>query len=418
MVDETDKKGYYAGILFLIWPLLSLITAFKNYKSSWGKNILWAFVAFYGLSFAIGAGNSNSDFTRYIANIEYLHSVNLTLEGAWNYYLQSGEIDFVRIIIDLIISRFTDSQPLITLVFATIYGYFFSRNMWFVLERLEGKLQLITILLYICFFLVIPIWNMNGWRMFTAAHIFIYGLLLYLYEDNKKGILISTSTIIVHFSFIVPVGVLLCYLIFGTRLVVYFCFFVGTFFLSEINIEVFNSAIENYAPEIIQERTASYRSESLVESYRAAGNDNRNWYAIWYGKFLKWSVMGFLVVLFFKGRKLISEYKSWLSLASFTFLYYGVANLFSSIPSGGRYTSIANILALALIIFYIQNREQERVMKRFIILAFPALLLYALVQFRIGLYSISATSVLGNPLVSLFTAGKNISLEDFIRLFI
>lgn len=418
MKKSNDKNGFYATFMFMVWPLLSVVSAFKNYQSSWGKNILWAFVAFYGFSFAIGAENKGSDIVRYIAEVEYLHSIDMTMTDAFQYFLDSGEVDFIKTFLALILSRVTGDQTVVTLVYGIIFGFFFSRNIWYVLERLKGTIKPITILLLVCFFLVIPIWNMNGFRMWTAAHIFIYGLLPFIFENKKSGLLIASLSIIMHFSFIVPVAILYTYILFGNRMTIYFAFFLATFFISEINIEVFNNLVENYAPEIIQERSSSYRTEDQVEAYREGAQQSKAWYAMWYGRALNWSVTGFLVVLFLKGRDFFPKNRRWLRLFSYTLLFYGIANLFSSIPSGGRFVSIANMTALALIILYIQNQDQEVVMERFAWAASPALLLYIIVAFRTGLYSMSATAILGNPVIALFLTGEYISLNDVIKMIL
>ena len=412
----NDNSYFYAMVLFVIWPFLAAISAFKNYKKSWAKNIFWAFCAFYGFAFAIGAENAGSDIVRYISEIRKLHGEPMTFSAVIGYFLQSGEVDVLDTFISVILSRFTDNQSVITLVYGIVFGFFLSRNMWYVLERLEGKIKPITIFLFVCFFLVIPIWEMNGFRMWTAAHVFIYGLLPYLFEGNKKGILISVSAILVHFSFIIPVGILLGYLLLGNRLVIYFALFVATFFISEINLEAFNNLVENYAPEVIQERSSSYRTEANVEEHRTKAGQGQVWYAQWYGRALKWSVMGFLVLLFFTGRPFFKKNKRYLNLFSFVLLFYGMANLFSSLPSGGRFISIANLGALALIILYIQNRTQEVAMKRFIIAAAPALLLFIVVAVRTGLYSMSATAILGNPIIAMFFVGEHISLNDVMKM--
>jgi hypothetical protein len=72
MESLKEKTGYYAVILFLIWPFLAVASAFKNYSSGWGKNILWAFVAFYGFAFAIGAESAESDINRYVQEVELI----------------------------------------------------------------------------------------------------------------------------------------------------------------------------------------------------------------------------------------------------------------------------------------------------------------------------------------------------------
>ncbi|MDR8390246.1 EpsG family protein [Aliifodinibius sp. S!AR15-10] len=415
MENVSEKSGYYAALLFLVWPVLALASAFTNYRGSWGKNILWAFVAFYGMVFAIGAESQESDIVGYVTEVKHLHSVELSMNEAFNYYRESGEIDIFRTLIALVVSRVSSSQTLLTLVYGLIFGFFFSRNIWFVLERLKGKVQPITLLLLACFFLVVPFWFMNGFRFWTATHIFIYGLLPYLFEGKKSGAIVASLAILMHFAFIVPVGILYGYMFLGDRLVLYFCFFIATFFISQINLSVFNNIIENYAPKIVQERTSGYRSEEAVEEHREGGGKQTVWYVNYYLRAIDWSVRGFLVVLFLKGRRFFTKNKRWLSLFSFTLFFYGVATLLSSIPSGGRFITIVYLPALALITLYVQNREHEVVMKRFILAATPFLLLYIVVAVRIGLYSISSTAILGNPLIAMFLNGEHISLNDFMK---
>src|SRR5699024_9196771 len=238
----------------------------------------------------------------------------------------------------------------------------------------------VTILLFSCFFLVIPFWDINGFRMWTAAHIFIYGLLPFLFDGKRRGVFIASLSILVHYAFLVPVGVLLIYIILGNRLTVYFIFFLATVFFAEINIQAFNDIIEDYAPEIVQERSEAYRAENKVESYREGSNETQVLYARWYGRALKWAVIVFLVMLFWRGRTFFKEHERWLRLFSFTLLFFGVANLMSSLPSGGRYVDVALLPALALITIYVQNREEERPMRQLIYFATPALLLFVVIS--------------------------------------
>jgi len=418
-MNTTYKKNYfYAIVAFLLSPFLSAVAAFRNYRRPWAKNMFWAFCVFYGFTFAIGAESSGSDIVRYAAQLEDLYEVNMTFTKAIDYFAYSGEIDILKTIIILSLSRITDSQAILTLVFAFIFGFFLSRNLWYIMERLEGKILPVTILLLASFFLVNPIWHINGFRMWTAAHIFIYGLLPYLCEGKKKGVWIACSSILVHFAFIVPVLLLLGYIFLGNRLTLYFFFFVSTFFISGINMTLFNTVTESYAPEIVQERTSSYRSESAVAKRSSPGGPTRVWYARWYKKALNWSLSGFMIVFFLKKRKFIQSHQSWLSLVSFTLLLYGTANILMFIPSGGRYLNLAFLCALPLCIFYVQNIARERLLKRYIYVAAPALFLFVVVSTRIGLYSLSASSILGNPLIAFFTAGENYSLNDFLKMLL
>lgn len=414
---NSEKSSFYAAGLFLVWPLLAFFSALKNRKKPWAKNICWAFVAFFGFTFAIGAENESADIVRYIADYQSMNNVQMTFASAKDYLSFEENKDIAQPLISLVLSRFTDHPVALTLTYGIVFGFFFSRNMWYVLERLEGKIKPLTMLLIVCFFLVIPIWDLNGFRMWTAAHIFLYGALPYLCEGKWKGLIVATLSILVHFSFIVPVLALMAYVVMGNLLVVYFGLFISTFFIAEIDIRVFNEFIEAYAPLSLQEQTAGYRGEQYVEEFRTGDTDTA-WYAMYYSRALSWAIMGFLVVLFVKGRDFFRENRYWLNLYSFTLLLYSVANILSTLPSGGRFLAIANLFSLALIIFYISSRPHDRMMNRFVWVAAPALLLFVVVALRIGLYSMSATAIMGNPIVAFFTAGENISLNDVMRMIL
>jgi hypothetical protein len=414
---HTQKTGFYAGLLFLVWPLLASIAAFRNYREPWAKNIFWALCAFYGMTFAIGAETEGSDIVRYVAGFQAMHGQQMGIAEVITYFRQSGEIDILRTLISYVLSRFTDSQMALTLVYGSIFGYFLSRNLWFILNRLKGKIAPATLLLLVCFFLVNPIWQINGFRMWTAVHVFVFGLLPWLVDGNRKFLWVSVLSIMVHFSFIVPVGILIGYSVLGNRLNIYFAFYLFTFFMSELDIAVVNSLMENYAPDILQERTSGYRSEAVIE--RIENQEvTTNWYIIWYGKALSWSLVGYIIMLFITGKDFFKENNGMASLFSFTLVFFGVANILSTLPSGGRFLVIAYLCAVALVTLYVQNRASEKAINRFVLMSAPFLLFYVLIKIRIALLSMSATFVMGNPIIALFLSGENFSLNDFLKMIV
>jgi len=417
MDTSHDKSGFYAVFLFLLWPFLALLSAFKNHRKAWAKNIFWAFCAFYGLTFTIGAESESSDVVRYVIELETLHKSSMTVDRALEYYDRSGEVDIFRTIIAITLSRFTDSQPVMTLVFAIIFGYFFSRNIWYILDRLRGKLLPITIVFLVCFMLMTPVWSINAFRMSTANQMFIFGLLPFLCEGKKNRLWISAASILVHFALLVPVGVVAFYMLAGNRLTLYYGFFMVTFFVSEIDIELLNRLAESYLPEAFQERSESYRREDRVEEFREVESE-RNWYANWYRPALHWALMGFLSVLFIRERSFFNSNKNWLSLFAFVLLYFGVANLFSTIPSGHRYLATASLLAMALLMFYLQNRPPNRLMTYYTYASSPAIALYLVVSIRETLYFTGTTTILGNPVIAFLTAGNDLSLNDLMRMIL
>ncbi len=412
--------------LFLLFPIYAAYYALKSYKATWAKNIIWAFVVFYGFTIgtskeiAAGSDGGTADIFRYAQGVKDLHEKSLSFSEIKKLYAENEDIDILNLTISIIVSRITDNLQLLAAVYGLIFGFFFSRNIWFVLERVKGEIKPIILILIAAYFLVNPFWNIGGFRFWTATHIFIYGLLPYLYKGQKKGIFISSLSVLVHFSFTLPVLFLWLYVLIGNRTVFYFVFFISSIITSEFNITTFNAFIEANAPEKVVTRTSGYRNEESVEEFREGGEnaqiDNTvqiSWHARFYQKALKWSLMAFLIFLFFR-RKVIKQFSASIyNSFNFTLLFWGFANIMSSIPSGGRYLTVAALSALPLIIFFLHNRKKEKMLSNLIVVAYPALLLFIIVSIRVGFYSITLKTLL-NPIIVLFM-DNNVTLNDLIK---
>jgi hypothetical protein len=417
-VTSQNKDHWY---LFLLFPFLAGITAIRNYRESWAKNIIWAFIVFYGFTFSIpteaSKDGTSADINRYILQVRELYKVDLKFQDVAKLYHDNEDIDILKLTIAIVVSRITNSSQVLTAIYGFIFGFFISRNIWFVIERMRGKLKTAALLLLIVYALVDPIWNINGFRFHTAVQIFIYGLLPFLFEGSKKGIFVSALSILVHFSFMLPVGVLLLYILAGNRTIIYFIFFIASFFSSGINIIALNSLVAENAPTALADRTATYRNVDKVEELQSGaqeGTDNRNWYIRLYTLALQWPLELFLLILFFYRKEMKLFDRRFLNSLSFTLLFWGVANIMASLPSGRRFLAIAELSALPLIILYVQNIPKEKYLTNWVLLASPALLLFIIVSIRFGFLTISVNTLISNPLVVLFT-DYNIALNELIK---
>lgn len=345
--------------------------------------------------------------------MESLHSKQFTLNSAWDFYEESGEIDILRILLAIIISRFTDSQVVLTAVYAIIFGFFYSRNLCFVIDGLDNKVNLAIKILLICFAFVIPFWFINGFRMWTAAQIFIYGIFRYKLEKKLQTILVCSISIFVHFSFLFPCLLLIPYMVIGNRSDIYFGIFIISIFVSAINIELFNKYFETYMPVDFIEKTRGYRIEDQVLDYRQNDSDVV-WYADFYDKLLSIYIEIMIILAYIKFRKGVKT-DFLLRLISFTLLFYAFSNLSKSVPSGGRFLIISHIFSLTFLILFFNNYKINKSIKRLIFLSLPILILFIIVSLRVGLYSISLTTIFGNPLIMLLTFGENLSINDIIK---
>ncbi len=402
---------------FLINPFLTLLYAFRHFRAPSTKNIIWAFTVFFAMTIAIGTESTGSDINRYMGEVENLHRVYFDYPTAIEYFKNSGEIDVLRTVLAIGISRFTGNGYVLVVIYGIIFGYFFSRNMWFVIHKTRGKIQWLVLFLIIALFLVMPIWTLGGFRFNTATHVFIYGLLPYLFERKFKSLIWCFITpVVFHFSFLVPLSVLLVYLLFGNRLKLYYVYFIFGVFIAEINIKQFNDFLEANAPVILLDRTSNYRNEEVVERIRTIPSQ-KTWHARFYGKGLHYPIIAFLLLLFFRSGKLVRNDKRLLKVLAFTYLFYGTASIMSTLPSGGRFLAPAGLLALSLMILYLQNYRKDLIMQRVMKAMVPFIVLFIIVSIRDGFYLFSTTTIFGNPLMAFFSMGDNHSLNDFLIQF-
>ena len=188
-----------------------MIFSFKEFLMPYAKNMFWAFCTFYGLTFAIGIESQGSDITRYVDELKLLYvQESLTIGQLIEYFINSGEIDILRTLLSYTISRFTDSQAILTMVYGFIFGYFFSRNIWYVFSLLKNRLTLISKIVLFTLILVMPIWQIGGFRMWTAFHVFMYGLLPFIFENKKDKLIFLYLSFLVHFSYLIPIEYIFC----------------------------------------------------------------------------------------------------------------------------------------------------------------------------------------------------------------
>lgn len=413
---NTRNKSYHF-IYFLLWPFLTLVHYIINFREPAAKNVMWLFITFYGLTFAIGVENADSDIVRYVANVEMFYKLNFSLNEAVDYYLDSREIDVFRTFSSWGLSKITSNGFYLIVMYGVIYGYFFSRNIWYTLDRLQGKIKPFVLILIITLFLIIPIWNLNGFRFWTASHTFIYGLLPFIFEKKRKSLIWCFVTpFILHFSFLFALLPLVLYLLLGNKVRVYFYLFLLSFFISEFDISQFNTFIEQYLPDSIVERSSAYRVEDKILEQREGGKLNDAvWYVKIYGKALRWSIISLLVFIYWKARRTINRNKYLLRLLSFIFLYFFFANILSTIPSGSRFLSVGNFIAISALALYLQNNKIKKMFYSLSKAATPFLIFYIIITLRIGLYSLSIMTFIGNPFIAFFTLGDNISVNDILK---
>jgi len=399
IVIKKNNRIFF--LLFIIQPFLSLVLAIRHYRLSSSRNIVWIFVAFTGLTFVIS--NSGIDANRQRETLVAIHNSEITFSRLTDllYDEDSGYVDIAQPIIIFLVSRVTDNYQVLFAIYGLIFGYFYSRNIWYLIDRSGSFIKKSSLLVIITYVLIIGFWNLNGFRMYTAAHIFVFGTMQYLFEKRIRGVFIAASSILFHFSYIFPVTILFLFIVIRTRVSILFWFFIISFFISELDLKIVRDTLIDILPPIFHPKVVSYTNEGYAESRLEMINQMR-WYAKFYERALIWSITGFLIIFYFKAIQYIKRIPGLYALYGFTLLFLGMANIFSTIPSMSRFILVASLFAMAFILLTLQNGPKSQVLRIYSPIAGAGFTYFSIMSLRIGFDMIGIMALIGNPVFALF----------------
>jgi hypothetical protein len=402
--------------MFLFLPVLSLYNAVKNIRAQYAVNSIWLFCGYFGLTFVIAAG-SNADSSRIAAELGHMYDSKLTLDTLIGFFYNpiTRQLDIVQSLILFIVSRFTDSAKILYAAFGMLFGYFYSRNIGYIVHQTNTKDNWFAGLLLVSFALVIPVWYINGFRYYMAAQVFTFGLLPFLFEGKTNRWFFVILSVLIHWSFFIAIGITGVYILLRNRIHLYYLLFAFTFFISILNLDIIRTLFESYAPAIIQESRSGYLNEAYQETV-SSSKQGANWYVSGHFEALKWLIFVLVGYLYFYQKKRLTSQKGLFRLFNFSLLFFAFINLFSVAPSMGRFYVIPVMLFLGL--FYLVTKNNTFTLpvlsKQ---LSTPILLLFIIVRIRIGFDYAGAMLIFGNPILAAFISNET-PLIAFIKMIL
>ena len=413
-MDAGRSLKLFWVTLFVIYPFLATLLALKHYRSAFSKNVIWLFVIFFGFTFVIS--DPGMDANRYRDYFFDWTTTSITFSNFFQmlYSEDTNYLDIAVPLINFVLSRFTSNYHILFAVFGLIFGFFYSRNIWFLFEQSGSSVKWSNMVYLLTFAFIVGYWSINGFRMWTAAHIFIYGVFQYAYQKRKNGLWIAASSIFVHFSFMFPVSILLIYTLVGNRVSLFFWLYIVTMFFLEIELSVVRNLLTIILPDVFLPTVSGFTSEEYIDTLHEEAQ-TYNWRYFLYSKSIGWTVALLLTVMFFKGKSFFEKNPPLLSLFSFTLLFLAAANLISNIPGGGRFLSVGYIFAMASIFLYYQHTQLSTIEKTVRFITIPLLLFYCLGKFNVSLMTSNILLIFGNPIMAIF-ADINQTITEFFGL--
>lgn len=411
-------KALPVTLLFLVWPFALLLTSLKNFNAPGAKKGFILFCLYFGFVFIISKDLEGADSARYAQMLRDLHQLPPSFSNLWAsfYSTETNLLDIYQPLLTWLVSLFTGNAHVLFSLFALVFGWFYANNIWIILGKSQRNLTFHLMLFILVFSLIIPVWYINGVRMWTAAQILIYGVLLYFIEnERKKGLMWAGVSAFVHFSFIFPLFILLVFKFMPKKIFIFTIFYIITLFVSEVNLFM----VQDYMrllPEIFQPRVSSYTNTDYALSIAASAKEY-NWYVGFSGNALKIAVTSMLFVLLFYSRKVLRRTVFLYEFACFILLFGSLANLASLVPSGGRFLALVNAFSMVFIVLYLSRYRINFMVKLVRTLSLPLLIFYCIFSIRVGFDFIGISTFLGNPITALFIEDSTPIIEYVKSLF-
>ncbi|MGV3461108.1 MAG: EpsG family protein [Flavobacterium sp.] len=397
-INEDVKKKFHL-IMFLIWPVMGFAVACRDFSSRFNRQIILAFYTLYGFTFFI---NPTMDGQRYANHLRRLYDIPSENVSAifGGLFSEQGELDLLQPVLTLLVSRFTSYHGILFAAFALVFGTIQLKSIYMLYTDTKEQLNK-NVLILLCFLpLLLPVFSINGFRMWTAAWIFFYGAYNLTYRKKKLYILVCFASIFAHFSFFTLNIVLLCYLLGGNRRLIYTVLALISFTLSELPLASIQGYVENFGSGITRKFTSYTHERYMEESF--AMREQAAWFIRWSGPLLKYFLTAGIALMYIR-LKNVKISKEFNSLWCLTLLILTYANLVSTVPSGGRFLTIYYLFAVGLLIIFYAKYYNTRHFDKVILIGIFPMLLYSVVGIRVGLNTVNLTLFMPTPLMALFT---------------
>ncbi|MGK7390764.1 MAG: hypothetical protein ACNS60_10440 [Candidatus Cyclobacteriaceae bacterium M2_1C_046] len=326
--------------------------------------------------------------------------------------------DIFAFVLQFLTSRFTDNPRLfwgvVSLIHVKLMLMFLNECHKHFIGNSWGRLHYVFIGFLV---LVVPFYvGVTGVRFWPALFLYSYFLLKYINNRNFKYIVGASLCVLIHYSFFIPVLFLLLLHILpflrpaGKILMAISIFY----FTISSTTTIFNQLNEGI--KAINDTTISKNVEGYVDEEIYAEKQQklsqRNWYvslktdAVFY-------ILVFATLLEALGVFKLRETFFSNQLFSFILIFFCFTLITYNLGSLGRFMYIFFLLAFArYAIIYTINKDKLYI-KALAYTLFPTLILYVLVSFRAGFYTVDPLLLINNS-ISLFFMESEESLSQFL----
>ena len=416
---KKQKSNFLPLTLFIFWPFGTLIYSIKNFTRYESRNIVWLFAIFYGL--VLVTTYSGLDAYRYAQDFISMAINQYSFSEVFGkYFIVKQETDIYEPLLMFIVSRFTSNPHIFYAIVGLIYGYFYSRNIWFLIDRIyivkKVSNGFYLGILLLAFSFVQSLFSLQFVRFSTASVIFIYGLLIAYFDKKNAGYIWMLITPLVHFSFIFPLVLILIFRFIPKKTNLFFIFFVISTFIIQTKLEVISNFISAYAPSFLQDKVEGYTNPLYAEKVLEE-IDTSNWYIKYRADMLIYLGYLYILYIYIQGKEILKKFPIFRDLFCFILFFYGISNIFGIVPSMNRFINLSLYMLFAFIILFYKKGPKTKFLQIINYVSVPVLFVYIVVGIRIAMETSGWLLFIGNPFLFLTGVDQAPAIEFIKRFF-
>jgi hypothetical protein len=383
---QSAVNSKYYILLFILWPFLAFVTAVANYRQKESRKVVFTYLVYFGLTIIVGAG---MDSSAYAENLKFNASLPFSdfFKIVGGLYTSDTSVDIIEPLISFVISRFTSDYRILFATFAAIFGFFYLKSINLLYTRYQAKPGWNSLIYMVYFTTIVSIININGFRMWTASWVFFYGAYYVILYGERRYLLLTIGSCLIHWSFISANIVLLIYFFVGNRNLIYLPIMLASFVLPNSLSPFFNS-ISMRLGGGIQSRYSGYTNEEYIMSVQEHAEQTKMFVSLSKEMIFYYLIM-IIALIYIFNNKLIKD-KAEKNLLSFLILFLSFVNFGKGIPSFGNRFQIVFIMFSILFVFIYHLKLPNDKINFFTLFGLVPMALYTAVEFRIGSELINA----------------------------
>jgi hypothetical protein len=422
---RTDSRFLF--ILFLIWPFGSFLLALGRNALFNYRSIILLFSFIFGYTVYLYSGDI----------LEYEKSYREILKYSWGDYwflithvlsidklndyvpnVVNTQPDIYALSMQFVTSRLTENPRWFWAFVSLFYTFIFLRFIKDVYAEIDWKEKAFPQKVFFAFLiLMVPFYvGVTGVRFWTALFVFMTFSLKYVKSHRSKYIFLASTSILIHFSFLVPFITLLLYryLKMSRWMVTALILISAGFFAVSSNneiLEIIQSNTGFFEETSVEDRVEGYSNSELLMQKKAIAA-GRNWYINLHQNSLLY-VLIFTFLLEFAGFFKWNSNAFLKNLYPLIVIFFCLTLLTFNLGSLGRFRYVFYLLSLVYYAVLYGINPGNRALRILSYILIPLLVLHIAVSARAGFYYVDPLLLVSNPIL-LFFVQSDVSLSELI----